>query len=91
MANGGHICCEYCTYNRSKRGSCDIWGIDTDGAYICRSFRMPKQSHSAARKEWPVLDDFEPGFVYGIENSVYSDWKFIKMYKVVPVSKGDNK
>ena len=30
MANGGHICCERCTYNPLTLGMCDVLGIATN-------------------------------------------------------------
>lgn len=72
MANGGHICCEYCTYNRTPYGRCDIFGVETSPHVLCRSFRKPKQSHSEARKQWPLLETLLPGVVYEIDNSIYS-------------------
>ena len=72
MANGGHISCEYCTYNRNPVGRCDIFGVDTSSFVLCRTFRKPKQSHAEARKEWPMLEKLKPGLVYEIDNSTYS-------------------
>lgn len=76
MANGGHICCLYCVYDRANhKGSndctCDIFGVATASGVLCRSFRMPKQSHFNARKEWPILKTLEPGVVYHIHNDAY--------------------
>jgi len=30
MANGGHISCQRCTYNRLTLGMCDVLGIATN-------------------------------------------------------------
>lgn len=57
MPNGGHISCEYCTYNRSRPGECDIFGVETSPFVLCRAFRTPKQSHQEARERWPMLED----------------------------------
>ncbi|NJC88141.1 MAG: hypothetical protein FIB02_06345 [Desulfuromonas sp.] len=71
MPNGGHISCEYCTYNRSTPGRCDLFGVETGPFVLCRAFRKPKQSHTAARSEWPMLNRLEPGVVYLIDNSTH--------------------
>ena len=68
MPNGGHISCVYCTYNRSKPGTCDIFGIETSPFILCRAFRKPKQSHTEARNEYAMLKELSPGVVYGIGN-----------------------
>lgn len=68
MPNGGHICCEYCTYNRLTPGKCDVFGVDTSPFVLCRMFRTPGQPHEEARKQWPMLNDLERGVVYGIDN-----------------------
>ena len=72
MANGGHICCESCTYNRTPHGLCDIFGIETNAFILCRSFRKVGQSHAQARRQWPLLDRLKPGIVYQVDNSTYS-------------------
>ena len=87
MPNGGHICCEYCTYSRSQRGICDIFGHETSPGILCRSFRMPKQTHSSARRKWRLLLDLKPGIVYGIDNNVFSAGNPRPLYKMVPVDK----
>lgn len=69
MPNGGHISCEYCTYNRHTPGKCDVFGIETSPFIICRMFRMPQQSHEEAREQWPMLEELKPGIVYEIDNS----------------------
>lgn len=74
MPNGGQICCHYCTYNTGIRTAkyfdiCDIWGIECTPYIICRAFRMQKQSHSDARKQWPLLNKLKPGIVYSINNN----------------------
>ncbi len=84
MPNGGHICCEYCTYNRAKLGFCDIFGIETNPFILCRSFRMPKQSHTEARKKWPILKELKPGIVYSINNNALYAGNPKPIYKVVP-------
>jgi hypothetical protein len=68
MANGGHICCERCTYNRLTPGTCDIFGIETNQFVLCRAFRYPGQSHTESRNKFPMLKDLKPGVVYRIEN-----------------------
>ena len=68
MPNGGHISCEYCTYNRAYRGRCDIFGVETSPFVLCRSFRPPGESHRSAHKAWKILDTLEPGKVYAIDN-----------------------
>jgi len=72
MSNGGHISCEYCTYNRNPHGQCDIFGVETSPFVLCRAFRKPKQSHADARKEWPMLENLRPGLVCEIDNSTFS-------------------
>lgn len=69
MPNGGHISCAYCTYSRSTPGTCDIFGIETGPFILCRAFRKPKQSHTEARNEYPMLKELSPGVVYGIDNN----------------------
>ena len=69
MANGGHISCAYCTYNRAIPGTCDILGVGTSPFILCRAFRKPKQSHTEARKVYPMLNELSPGVVYEIDNS----------------------
>lgn len=85
MPNGGHICCEYCTYNRLNPGNCDIFGIETSPFVLCRAFRLSKQSHQQARKHWPVLKDLMPGIIYKIDNDMYSAGNFQPLFKVVLV------
>lgn len=86
MSNGGHICCEYCTYNRSPYGQCDIFGVETNPFVLCRSFRKTGQSHSQARKKWPMLNDLRPGLVYQIDNSIYCIHKPKPIYYLKPVA-----
>jgi hypothetical protein len=69
MANGGHISCAYCTYNRRTPGTCDIFGVETNPFVLCRAFRKPRQSHGQARSDYPMLNDLLPGVVYGIDNN----------------------
>lgn len=69
MPNGGSICCVECTYGRSPDGRCDVHGVKTSPFLLCRTFRMPGQSHSEARQHWPLVSRLEPGIVYEIENS----------------------
>lgn len=85
MPNGGHICCEYCTYSRALRGSCDIHGIETSPFILCRSFRLSGQSHTAARQQWPMLLDLEPGVVYWIDNAAPPLRPPRAAYRLVPV------
>ena len=86
MANGGHISCEQCTYNRRKDGFCDIFGIETSPFLICRSFRSPLQSHQDARNMLPMLNKLEPGLVYKIDNSYLSIGNPSPVYKVSLIS-----
>jgi len=83
MPNGGHICCEYCTYGRSETGKCDIFGVETDPFTLCRAFRRPKQSHQDARQEWPILEELQPGVVYQIDNAHGSSGNPRPIYKVI--------
>ena len=69
MPNGGSICCFECTYGRNPDERCAIFGTEVTPLLLCRAFRMPRQSHSEARKHWPLLDDLEKGVVYEIDNS----------------------
>lgn len=85
MPNGGHICCEYCTYNRTNPGKCDIFGIATNPLILCRAFRVPKQSHQEARKQWPVLEELEPGLVYQIDNNALSAGNPRAIYKIMQI------
>jgi len=82
MPNGGHICCEYCAYNRSMPGKCDIFGIDTNPFILCRAFRKPKQSHRDARKQWPGLEKLDAGLVYQIENDAFAAGNPRPIYRV---------
>lgn len=84
MPNGGHICCEYCTYNRNPYGKCDIFGIETNPFLLCRTFRPPKESHANTRKKWPLLEKLKPGVVYGIANSNFEAGNPRPAYIVVP-------
>lgn len=70
MPNGGHISCKYCTYSRLTPNTCDIFGIETSPFILCRAFRKPKQSHTEARNEYPMLKELSPGVVYRIDNDV---------------------
>ena len=88
MPNGGHISCVDCTYSRSQNGICDIFGIETSGNVICRSFRMPKQSHSSARRQWPFLLGLKSGVVYGIDNDAFSTGNPQAIFKTVPCHRG---
>lgn len=83
MPNGGHICCEYCTYN--TEGRCDVFGIETSPLILCRMFRMGKQSHEKARQQWPLLAELEPGVVYAIDNSTLSAGNPYPVYRIKPV------
>jgi hypothetical protein len=85
MPNGGHVCCEYCAYNRSQPGKCDIFGIDTNVFTLCRTFRMARQSHQEARKQWPMLEKLEPGLVYQIDNNAHSAGNPRPVYKVIRI------
>ncbi len=87
MANGGHICCVYCTYNRLTPGTCDIFGIETSPFILCRAFRYPKQSHVEARTKWPMLNDLKPGVVYEINNSAVLVGNPAPVYKVFKLNK----
>jgi len=87
MANGGHISCVDCTYNRFTPGNCDVFGIETKGFGLCRAFRYPGQSHVEARKKFPLLNDLKPGIVYGIDNSVVLAGNPQPAYIVVPFGK----
>ena len=71
MPNGGHICCDYCTYGRRRDGRCDIHGVETSPGILCRAFRPPGDSHTKVRKQFPLLLDLEPGVVYGIDNDTF--------------------
>jgi len=84
MPNGGHVCCEYCTYNRATPGTCDVFGVETSPFILCRTFRTPKQSHADARREHPMLLELKPGVVYGIQNADSSGPAPQPAYKVVP-------
>lgn len=83
MPNGGHISCVYCSYGRRKDGRCDVFGTPISPYLLCRSFRGAKQSHREAHKEWDVLRDLEPGFVYKIDNSSIEIGNPRKAFKVV--------
>lgn len=85
MPNGGHICCEYCTYNRATPGTCDVFGVETSPFVLCRAFRKPKQSHTDARKEYPILLQLKPGIVYEIDNAAPTKPAPRPAYRVVPV------
>ncbi len=91
MPNGGQISCPYCTYFRKNRentvfGKCDIWGIQCDPFTVCRSFRIPKQSHKEAKQRWKLLDRLEPGIVYFIDNGGGPTTGETKpLYKVVKI------
>jgi hypothetical protein len=80
--NGGFICCDYCAYSRFFGDRCDIHGIKTSPHIICRSFRMPEQSHSEARERCPVLENLEPGVVFSVENAVYADFDPKPLYRM---------
>lgn len=82
MSNGGHICCEYCTFNRNPHGRCDLFGVETNPFVLCRAFRKPGQSHTEARREWPLLEALEPGVVYQVDNSTYSIYEPRAIYHV---------
>jgi hypothetical protein len=69
MANGGHISCAYCTYNRLTSAIFDIFDVETSPFVLCRAFRKPKQSHGRARSDYPMLNDLLPGIAYGIDNN----------------------
>jgi len=86
MPNGGHICCEYCTYSRFTPGKCDIFGVETNPGTLCRAFRRSRQSHREAREQWPILEELKPGIVYEIDNTTYSAGDPRPVYRVVPIS-----
>ncbi|MCK8604373.1 ADP-ribosylglycohydrolase family protein [Desulfoferrobacter suflitae] len=88
MSNGGHISCVSCTYSRSKKGICDVFGIETSTGILCRSFRMPKQSHRAAREKWPIIRKLKPGVVYGIDNDAFNAGNPWPAYNVSPLTVG---
>jgi hypothetical protein len=85
MANGGHISCAGCTYSRLKPGKCDIWGIEISGFLLCRAFRFPGQPHTAARKEFKMLNKLKPGFVYAIDNSVVAIGNPEPVFQIVEI------
>lgn len=91
MPNGGQISCPYCTYSRRDRnisfdGTCDIWGIECNPFRLCRTFRLPKQSHTEARERWPLLNELKPGIVYYIDNGGTNTTGQTKpMYKVIKI------
>ncbi|KAF0159062.1 MAG: hypothetical protein FD159_809 [Syntrophaceae bacterium] len=85
MANGGHISCAKCTYSRLKPGKCDIWGIEISGFLLCRAFRSPGQSHTAARKEFKMLNKLKPGVVYAVDNSVVAIGNPEPVFQIVEV------
>jgi hypothetical protein len=85
MPNGGMICCDRCAFGRRKDRLCDIFGTEVSVHLVCRSYRVAKQSHREARKEWPVLQKLEPGIVYAIHNSTYADWDPKPWFRVVPI------
>ena len=86
MPNGGSICCLECTYGRSVSRRCDIFGTEVSPFYLCRAFRMPKQSHSEAREHWKMLNQLQPGFVYELENSYPSAGNEPKpAYQIKPI------
>jgi hypothetical protein len=68
MPNGGQMSCADCTYSRLFESKCDIWGTPISGFLLCRAFRLIKQSHTKSRKDFPILNDLEPGFVCEIYN-----------------------
>lgn len=86
MANGGHIACTRCAYNRRKDGRCDIWGIVISGLLLCRAFRKPGQPHSKARQEFGILINLEPGFIYEIDNNVAIKGNPRPVFRVVEIS-----
>jgi hypothetical protein len=86
MPNGGHICCEYCTYNRQEPGLCDVFGVNTSPRLLCRSFRKPGQSHTESRKEWPIVENLRPGVVYEIDNEIISAGSLRPAYKIVSIA-----
>lgn len=88
MSNGGHISCEYCTYNRNAPGRCDLFDVVTGPFVLCRAFRKPKQSHSAARKEWPMLNGLAPGLVYAVDNSTYGIHDPKPIWRVTKIGEG---
>jgi hypothetical protein len=69
MPNGGSISCSECTFGRDGDGRCDIFGTEVTPFLLCRAFRRPKQSHTEARRHWPMLNRLDKGVVYEIENS----------------------
>ena len=85
MPNGGQICCEYCTYNRLTPGRCDVFGVETSPFLRCRMFRMPGQSHVAARREHPELLDLKAGEVYEIDNTTCAPPRPRRAYRTVRV------
>ena len=86
MPNGGHISCVYCTCSRSQKRVCDVFGIETSPYILCRSFRMPKQSHRAAREKWPMIRDLKPGVVYHIDNNTFEAGNPWPAYKISPLA-----
>lgn len=69
MPNGGSISCYECTYGRSSDKKCDIFGTIVTPGFLCRAFRLPRQSHTEARDHWPMLKRLERGVVYAIDNA----------------------
>lgn len=89
MANGHHISCVFCTYNRSLPGRCDVFGVETSAFILCRAFRKPGQSHTAARKESSLLKTLSPGIVYGIDNNVFISGNPTPLYRVLEIEQGN--
>lgn len=87
MANGGHISCVECTYNRLKPGFCDLFGVRTSGLILCRAFRMPKQSHREARSKFKMLDDLKPGLIYEIDNDTFATGNPRPIYEIKEINR----
>ncbi len=88
MPNGGHICCDYCTFSTFTPGKCDVHGVPTNPSTLCRTFRPPRESHEEAKKHWPLLNDLDPGVVYEINNYLPSPGgKSSAIYKMQPIRK----
>jgi len=89
MPNGGAYQLRILHIQPSYAGAMLYLGIEMSPFILCRAFRRPKQSHTEARKKWPMLNDLKPGVVYKIDNSAVLAGNPEPVYKVQILEKED--
>lgn len=65
--------CMTCTYGRRRDGVCDIHGTEVSESQICRTYRLPGQSHQKSRSVNAVIEKLRPGYVYELAVAKFNE------------------